>query len=279
MARSRNIKPGFFTNDVLGELPALTRLLFAGLWTLCDREGRLEDRPKKIRAETLPYDVCDADEMLQSLEKAGFLHRYEADGQRVIQVLAWHKHQNPHVKEAASTLPPPGGVTGSPVQAPDKNSASSGQESDYTSPLPALAGLIPDPLLLIPDSLNKKEPNGSVARTSLPTCQTQSVVDLFHEVLPELPAVRLLNYSRKKAIAGFWKFVLTSKRSDGTARATDAASALLWIRDYFERTRENDFLMGRGSKASGHEYWTCDIDFLLSDKGKKHVIEKTKEAA
>lgn len=131
-----------------------------------------------------------------------------------------------------------------------------------------------------PHSSDKeKEPNGSVARTSLPTCQTQSVVDLFHEVLPELPAVRLLNPSRKKAIAGFWKFALTSKRSDGTARATDAESALLWIRDYFERTRENDFLMGRGPKASGHENWTCDIDFLLSDKGKKHVIEKTRNAA
>lgn len=279
MARSRNIKPGFFTNDVLGELPALTRLLFAGIWTLCDREGRLEDRPKKIRAEVLPYDVCDAEEMLQSLENAGFIHRYEVDEQRVIQVLAWHKHQNPHVKEAASTLPPLGSATALPAQALDKNSASTGQAPDYTPPLPALAGLIPDSLLLIPDCLNKKEPNGSVARTSLPTCQMQSVVDLFHEVLPELPAVRLLNDFRKKAISRFWKFALTSKRLDGTARATDAESALVWIRDYFERTRENDFLMGRGPKASGHENWTCDIDFLLSDKGKKHVIEKTGGAA
>ena len=125
----------------------------------------------------------------------------------------------------------------------------------------------------------KKGANAPVSRTSLPTCQTQFVVDLFHKVLPELPAVRVLSDSRKKAIAGFWRFVLTTKRSDGTARATDAASALVWVRGYFERTRENDFLMGRGLKASGHENWTCDIDFLLSDRGKKHVIEKTKDPA
>ena len=31
MARARNIKPGFFDNEILGELPALTRLLFIGL--------------------------------------------------------------------------------------------------------------------------------------------------------------------------------------------------------------------------------------------------------
>ena len=107
MARSRNIKPGFFTNDILGELPALTRLLFAGMWTIADREGRIEDRPKKIRAEVLPYDQCDAEAMLAELEKAGFIKRYAACGVNVIQVVAWDKHQNPHVKESASTLPAP----------------------------------------------------------------------------------------------------------------------------------------------------------------------------
>lgn len=279
MARSRNIKPGFFTNDVLGELPALTRLLFAGLWTICDRDGRVEDRPKKIRAEVLPYDMCDAEAMLQELEKNGFISRYEASGTRVIQVLAWEKHQNPHIKEAASLLPSPGGFQPLQESAPDENSSSTGQAPNKEQPLPALAGLIPDSLLLIPDSLDKKEANASVARPSLPTCQTQAVIDLFHEILPELPVVRLLNDSRKKAISSFWKFVLTSKRSDGTARATDAESVLVWVRGYFERTRNNDFLMGRGIKATGHESWTCDIDFLMSDKGRKQVIEKTKDAA
>ena len=102
MARSRNIKPGFFTNDVLGELPPLTRILFAGLWVIADRDGRLADRPKKIRAEVLPYDDCDANAMLGELERTGFIVRYQFDETSVIQILAWTKHQNPHVKEAPS---------------------------------------------------------------------------------------------------------------------------------------------------------------------------------
>lgn len=177
MARARNIKPGFFTNDVLGELPALTRLLFAGIWTLCDREGRLEDRPKKIRAEVLPYDVCDPEEMLQSLEKTGFIRRYEVDGVRVIQVLAWHKHQNPHVKEAASTLPAPEGFPAQPIPAPDKNSASTGQAPCEGEPLPERAGLIPS--LLIPDSLIKSPRKPRAASLDitltqyLATCKTE----------------------------------------------------------------------------------------------------------
>lgn len=130
MARSRNIKPGFFTNDALAELPALTRLLFIGLWTLVDREGRIEDRPKKIKAECMPYDDLDAEEAIASLERAGFLTRYEAGGMRCIQVQNWNKHQNPHVKEQPSTIP-----------APDKPGACT-----------EVAGLIPDSGFRIPDS-------------------------------------------------------------------------------------------------------------------------------
>ena len=141
MARSRNIKPGFFTNDELAELPALTRLLFIGLWTLADRDGRLEDRPKKIKAECMPYDDMDADEALSSLCRAGFITRYESDGVRCIQVNNWCKHQNPHVKESASTLP-----------APCEHHASTGQEPGSPQPEPARAGLIPDSGFLIPDS-------------------------------------------------------------------------------------------------------------------------------
>ena len=132
-----------------------------------------------------------------------------------------------------------------------------------------------------PLTINHKDKgtNVPVGKAALPACELQSVVDLYHEALPELPAVRLMNDSRKRAIASMWKFVLTSKKSDDTPRATNGDEAKEWLKGYFLRARENDFLMGRGSKASRHEGWVCDFDFLLSEKGKKHVIEKTQVAA
>jgi hypothetical protein len=121
-----------------------------------------------------------------------------------------------------------------------------------------------------------KEANASVGGADrLPRCDTQSVVDLYHDTLPELPRVRLMTDGRRKAISAFWRFVLTSKKSDGSPRATNADEAMDWISGYFTRARDNDFLMGRGHKAPGHEGWQCDFDFLLSEKGKKHVLEKT----
>jgi len=106
MARARNIKPGFFLNDLLAEIDPLGRLLFAGLWTIADREGRLEDRPKKIKAAVLPYDDCDVDHLLNELSKRDFIIRYEVNGEKFIQIAKWEKHQNPHYKEVKSEIPP-----------------------------------------------------------------------------------------------------------------------------------------------------------------------------
>lgn len=137
MARARNIKPSFFTNDILAEVPAIGRILFQGLWCVADREGRLEDRPKKLKAEILPYDDCDLENLLCQLAERGFIQRYQANGQRFIQVVNFTKHQNPHVKEAPSTIPAPDEPGASPVQA---------------SEIPERAGLIPDSGFRIPDS-------------------------------------------------------------------------------------------------------------------------------
>lgn len=107
MARARNIKPGFFLNDDLAELEPLARLLFIGLWCVADREGRLEYRPKKIKAAVLPYDDCDIESLIQELCKYEFITVYVVDNTEYIQVVNFKKHQNPHLKEKGSVIPPP----------------------------------------------------------------------------------------------------------------------------------------------------------------------------
>lgn len=98
--RIRTIKPEFFKHDGVAALPALTRILFQGLWCLADSEGRLEDRPARIRVEVLPYDKCNVEEMLSELAKRGFIHRYKADGLKLIQVAAFKRHQRITGKES-----------------------------------------------------------------------------------------------------------------------------------------------------------------------------------
>jgi len=136
MARARNIKPGFFTNEELVELPFATRLLFIGLWTLADREGRLEDKPKRIKMHLFPADEIDVDKALCDLQTSGFLTRYEVDGARYIQVLAFRKHQNPHRDEKPSSIPPQGGHGTSTVQAQCEHGANPADSPIPDSPIP-----------------------------------------------------------------------------------------------------------------------------------------------
>lgn len=104
MGRARNIKPGFLKNERLAEVHPLGRILFQGLWMICDREGRLEDRPRRIKAECLPYDDCNPDDLLEQLAQREFIIRYGTDTERYIQVVNFLVHQNPHPKEKASVI-------------------------------------------------------------------------------------------------------------------------------------------------------------------------------
>jgi len=107
MPRIRSIKPGVWLDEELASLPFEWRLLFIGLWGLADREGRLEDRPRAIKAQCLPYDAVDVDAGLGELARAGFVLRYEAGGRRLILVPGFKRHQIINSREPQSILPPP----------------------------------------------------------------------------------------------------------------------------------------------------------------------------
>ena len=106
MARQRLLKPSFFTNEDLGECSLAARLFFAGMWCWADREGYLEDRPKRLRAEILPYDNVDGEALLSELSAKGLVERLVADGVKVIRIVNFLKHQDPHPREVKSRFAP-----------------------------------------------------------------------------------------------------------------------------------------------------------------------------
>lgn len=255
MARIRTIKPEIWTDERLTECSVSARLLFIGMLNFSDDNGNQAYSAKRLKMQIFPADVIDTQPLLDELLTQGLIIEYSVSGEKFLHIKGFRTHQVIN-RPSSTRIPQPSFITDA---VNTHGVVTDGREGKGKE--------------------GKVVPIGTVSRTSLPTCPTQSVIDLFHEVLPELPTVRLLNDTRKKLISSFWKFILTSKRSDGTARATDAESALVWVRGYFDRARGNDFLMGRGTKSGTHENWTCDIDFLLSDKGRKQVIEKTRDAA
>lgn len=112
MARIRQIKPEFFLDEDLAYSCCIkARLCFIGMWTIADREGRLEDRPARMKAQIFPYDddiaPSDISGFIDKLEQGGFLSRYSVDGKRLIWIRSFTRHQHFHKDEQGSKLPEP----------------------------------------------------------------------------------------------------------------------------------------------------------------------------
>lgn len=245
MARSRNIKPSFFKNEILGVADPILSLLFASLWTLADRDGRLEDRPLRIKAETFPYrDIPDFNGYLTQLEQHGFIDRYKVGELAIIQVVNFRKHQAPHNTEKASELPE------KPIDSPitvkqqlKNDQLTQAKRSDSLNLIPDL--LIPEPIIkpLVPSDAGR------------PSCQHEKIIELYHEILPTMPAVRVWTEVRKKKLAARW-------REDEKRQDLD-----FWQR-FFTYVSKSDFLCGRTEKP-----FNCDLEWLVNASNFVKVIE------
>lgn len=235
MARARNIKPSFFINEELVELDFATRLLFIGLWTIADRDGRLEDKPKKIKMSLFPADDIDVNNALNELQSSGFIKRYEISNNQYIQILAFKKHQNPHIKEPASNIP-----------APCENGASTVQELNENDASHA------DSLLLIPDSPLPIKP---LVGNGVANCPHQEIILLYAKHLPMLSQVKVWSDARAKNLKARW--AENSKRQN-----------LDWWDKFFAYVATSDFLTGRDGV-----WQNCDLEWLVKSANFIKVIE------
>ena len=82
-----------------------------------------------------------------------------------------------------------------------------------------------------------------------------AIVSLYHEILPELPAVKEWTAERQKQLQARWREA--PKRQD-----------LEWWKKYFYHVRESNFLMGKNK-----EKWTPNLEWLVRKSNLVNVIE------
>lgn len=201
MARARNIKPSFFDNDLLAESEPLGRLLFIGLWTICDFNGNLEWRSKRVKKQLLAYDNCDIEKLAINLDKNGFIRFYSDRENMYVNIVNFAKHQNPHKNERAkgSEIPV---YTNEHRQVVDLNTLTinhdlSGLNQDCStsnrasSLIPITDSLIPNPesLILNPDTPIPE----SVAKAS----QKSIDFSMFNMTKDEISEVRRIRTKNK----------------------------------------------------------------------------------
>lgn len=119
IGRIRTFKPALFQHDGIYDLEASTagqgengrplplRLAFLGLLPWVDRAGLFEWKPAFLKLNILPYDKVNFGDVLDALERGGFIVSYTVAGRRYGWVPTFLKHQSINSREAASTIPPP----------------------------------------------------------------------------------------------------------------------------------------------------------------------------
>lgn len=102
-------------------------------------------------------------------------------------------------------------------------------------------------------------------------CPVGTLVDLYHELMPLNPRVKVLNETRKKAIRARWKeaALLTAKPFGYSTRAQGLEA---W-RKFFEVCAESAFLTGRTAGTAGKPAFVADIDFIFSPSGFAKTLE------
>ena len=269
MPRARNIKHEFFKNEDLAEVSPYARLLFIGLWTLADCKGRLEHRPKRIKAELFPYESLDIDAELADLEQSRFIQIYTVQGQSYIGVLNFEKHQNPHKNERDK-----GGICPDPIESnPEQSGATQVTDFKGVENNPDLSGQVPsqdgtdraDSLLLIPERGNLipegtlSESDDSDPKPKRNVVPFQKILDLYHNTLPELPRAEKLTKAREGKIRQRW--------------LSDFPTLDDW-KDYFAHIRNSEFLMGRSPPGFGRDKpFRADLDWLINESNAVKICE------
>jgi len=112
MPKIRTVKPSFFMSRAVKKLTDEQKLVWLGLWPNADDEGRMLDEPEIIAGQlwALSKSAVKIDRILDGLDDADRIIRYEVAGERFIQVTGWHEHQK--ITRVATSLIPqcPGDV-------------------------------------------------------------------------------------------------------------------------------------------------------------------------
>ena len=97
------------------------------------------------------------------------------------------------------------------------------------------------------------------SKSQVEACPYQSIVELYHEVLPELPSLSVLNAPRKAKLKARW-------RENAVHRDLE-----FW-RDYFGVVRASAWLMGKKPGRNG-EPFRCTFDWLICPSNFVKVVE------
>lgn len=113
MTRKRMIDPGIWQSEQVGTLPPEGRLLFIGMFSNADDEGRLKASPAYLKAIIFPYDenltLKRVEELKQQIASHGLVVLYRSAAQEYLWLPTWDRYQKIKTPSPSQLPPPPAG--------------------------------------------------------------------------------------------------------------------------------------------------------------------------
>ena len=181
MARKRMIDPSIWINEDFGTLTNLAKLVFIGLFSMADDEGRGKASPAYIKAVLFPYNddlrVADIEKALSEISSKMSVIFYSCDENKYYTLTSWNKWQK--------------------IDKPSDSSIPAYEEDNKDFRLLFDEHSTNSRRVVAPNRIeeNRKEKEEKRIR----------IKDIYNEYCPNLPQVQKLTDKREKAIDKFLK--------------------------------------------------------------------------
>ncbi len=299
MPRIRTIKPQFWSDDKIICLSRDARLFFIALWNFADDQGVLEFKPIQLKANIFPLDddigVEEIKEFVAELENTGLLVVYEYEKKHFLWIKNFSKHQKIDRKRK-STLPLPDFVkkknkcletlgnqcvhdfSRNQLKSTEislgkgrgkgkgKGRGRGREEEEYNINNNSIANAM----------LAEKCDFSACCSGEIKT-PYKEIVWLYHNILLDLPKMRVLNETRKRHISARVKDVLKNKEIFEMFaidnEKSDKEKIIEWFKGFFNYVAKSDFLCGKVMSKNRDRPFIADLEWLMRPNNFAKVLE------
>lgn len=104
--------------------------------------------------------------------------------------------------------------------------------------------------------------------SKIPPCPHQQIIDIYHQVLPELPKVISWNKTREAHLKQRWRELFTEFECKSTDEALD------WFRnDFFQFIKNSKFLTGK-TQSKDRRPFLADLEWVIKPTNFTKIIER-----
>lgn len=272
MSKIRTIKPDFWTSEQIAKCSRNARLFFIGLWNFCDDGGVCPVSLGRLKVQIFPFDVDlglpEIEKLVQELALAELISIYEVNKNVYLKITGWH-HQ--YVQRAFYKFPQPDGKipknltpTTSLKEIGENENCTNIDKKHSSSCVQAVFKLCGEGKgegskhknLKVLCRRQKKLPNDDAKIL----CPQQEILDLYHELLPGLPKMRIWHKTREANLRRRW--------ADDSKRQN-----LDFWRKFFEYIGQSDFLCGKVASRDGQRVFVADLEWIVKPANFAKIVE------